>query len=375
MKVSIIMPTYNDESLIAATIGTVISQTYANWELLIMDDGSSDNTASIIQSFTDSRIQLFQQENKGQLVALNNLCPQISGDLVLMLHSDDRLYANDSLEKNILHFMDPKVDGVYSSMVQFYNSGKTDEIIEAPKKMGIHAAKMLITRLGSNIILDHFFVRRNVFESHVKINYLKWYMPYWLNFTDNRVTSINLKYTPAPWYHYRVYDQNYTNSVIGNFEVYFTRFRSIFFLSNFLTVPFPLFQKELSRRFNILGLVLTKKASKKHIAKCIKANIRSMKQRTSGAYTWYFDQLYRYYHTKSGKQIELQSSVEIYYTPAEARKFYHHLTNNALAPVYSEIIHYLPSGFDAILVKNTKEAEKLDEILKFLCIQAKINIR
>jgi glycosyltransferase involved in cell wall biosynthesis len=375
MKVSILMPTFNDESLIADTINTVLSQTYTNWELLIMDDGSLDNTASIIRSFSDSRIRLFQQENKGQLVALNNLCQYITGDLVLMLHSDDRLYENDSLEKNIPHFNDPMVDGIYSSMLQFFNSGKSDEIIEAPSEMGAKAVKKLITLLGSNIILDHFFVRRNIFESHVKVNYLKWYMPYWLNFINGGVSSINLKFTENPWYHYRVYDQNYTNSVIGNFEVYFTRFRSVFFLSDYLVVSFPLVQKEICRRFNISGLVFSCRASKKHIARCVRANIRSMKQRTSGSYTWYFEQLYSFYNTKSKKQLTLQSSLEISYTSAEARKFYHDLRNNNLAPVYSELIGYLSSGFDSIQVCSDADARKLDEILKFLCIRAKINIQ
>jgi len=375
MKVSILMPTYNDESLIAATINTVIFQTHTNWELLIMDDGSSDSTASIIRSFSDSRISLFQQENKGQLIAINNLCPYITGDLVLLLHSDDRLYRPDSLERNLKHFADSSIDGIYSSMVQFFDSGKPDRIVKAPSKLGSWAAKMLITQLGSNIILDHFFVRRDKFESHVKVNYLKWYMPYWLNFTNKEVISLNLKLTDDPWYHYRVYDQNYTNSIIGNFEVYFTRFRSIFFLSDYLTVPFPPVQKEISRRLKITCLVFKRKASKNHIAKCIKANIRSMRQRTNGAYTWYFDQLYKFYSTKSKRQIELQSPIEIHYIPAEARKFYHDLKNGSLAPVYLEIINLLPLGFDSILVKTAAEGENMDEILKFLCIRTKINIQ
>lgn len=104
IKISIIMPTYNDENHIASSIQSVINQTYSNWELLIMDDGSKDNTEQVVIALNDSRIHYFRQENKGQLVALNNLCPHITGDLVLMLHSDDCLYCNDTLEKNMVHF-------------------------------------------------------------------------------------------------------------------------------------------------------------------------------------------------------------------------------------------------------------------------------
>jgi len=372
MKISIIMPTYNDEKHIASSIKSVVEQTYSNWELLIMDDGSNDNTKEVINSFKDTRIHYFRQENKGQLVALNNLCPYITGDIVLMLHSDDSLYNSNSLKTNLVYFSDPTVDGIYSNLHQFFDSGKPDEIVVAPKRMDRSAVKRLITLLGSNIIFDHFFVRRSKFESNVRYNYLKWYMPYWLNFTDENITSLNLKYTPETWYHYRVYDQNYTNSVIGNFEVYFTRFRSILFLSEHLTVPFPLIQKELARRFKTTGLVFDKKASNLHIAACYKANLRSMKQRTANAYTDYFENLVKFYESKSDKILSLNSNIEVHYQPSEARKFYNDLVNKTLPPLVDEIISQLQVGFKTIQVKNSEEKIKLNELLNFLCIRIQL---
>ena len=156
MKISILMPTYNDAHHIASSIESVINQSYKFWELLIMNDGSNDNTSEIINSFRDERIKYFQQENKGQLVALNNLCPYISGEIVLMLHSDDNLFSIDSLEKNLIHFKDPLIDGIYGDLHQFFDSGKPDEIVLAPKKLDKYAVNKLITLLGSNIIIDHF---------------------------------------------------------------------------------------------------------------------------------------------------------------------------------------------------------------------------
>jgi glycosyltransferase involved in cell wall biosynthesis len=372
MKISIIMPTYNDEKHIASSIRSVIDQTYPDWELLIMDDGGNDNTEQVVTSFKNPKIHYFKQDNKGQLVALNNLCPFISGEIVLMLHSDDRLYCNDTLEKNILHFLDSNIDGLYGDLHQFFDSGKPDEIAPAPKRMDISAVNKLITLLGSNIIFDHFFVRRDKFELNVRYNYFKYYMPYWLNFTENGVTSLNLKYTSYPWYHYRVYDQNYTNSIIGNFEVYFTRFRSIFFLSEFLTVPFPHFQKELLRRYDFCGPVLHKRASKKHIATCYKANVRSMRRRTNQAFTNYFEKLIIFYESNSKRTLEIESLIEVSYQPSEARKFFNDLRNNTLSPIVVEIIENLPVGFDVIKVKNIEEKMQLEELLKFLCIRSKV---
>jgi len=374
MKVSIIMPTYNDEKHIASSIQSVIDQTHTNWELLVMDDGSKDNTGKVVADLNDSRIQYFRQENKGQLVALNNLCPYITGDIVLMLHSDDSLYCKDTLEKNLIHFTDFKVDGLYGDLHQFFDSGKPDEIVPAPKKMDKSAVNKLITLLGSNIIFDHFFVRRDKFEKNVRFNYFTYYMPYWLNFTENSVTSLNLKYTSYPWYHYRVYDQNYTNSVIGNFEVYFTRFRSIFFLSDYLTVPFPLIQKELLRRYDFCGPVLHKQATKKHIATCYKANVRSMRQRTESAYTDYFEKLVAFYESDSKCTLELNSPIEVSYQPSEARKFYHDLNNKTLPAVVATILDALPTGLSNIEVNSSNDKKNLEELLRFLCIKTEIRI-
>lgn len=374
MKISIIMPTYNDATHIASSIQSVVSQTYTNWELLIMDDGSNDNTEEVVNQFLDHRIHYYYQENKGQLVALNQLCQYISGDIVMMLHSDDALFDNQCFEENIKHFYDASVDGIFGDFHQFFDSGKPDEIVFAPTTLGVTAVKKLITLLGSNIIFDHFFVRRNKFEENVKFNYLTYYMPYWLNFTGKTVTSLHLKFTSKPWYHYRVYDQNYTNSVIGNFEVYFTRFRTIFFLSDYFTVPFPLFQKELLRRYKVLGPAFSSKASNKHMAKCYKANIRSMRNRTPKAFTHYFDKLVLFYQSGSNRVITLNSPIEISYQPSEARRFYQDLRNNTLPTIVDEIISNFSKGFSRINVNNSSEKQQLEELLKFLCVRAEVII-
>ena len=366
------MPTYNDAPHIAASIKSVINQTYQNWELLIMDDGSKDNTEEVINTFSDSRIQFFKQENKGQLVALNNLCPYITGDIVIMLHSDDQLYCCDTLEINTKHFNDTKIDGLYGDLHQFFDSGKDDEVINAPSSMNTKSVYQLLTLLGSNIIFDHFFVKRTIFESNVRYNYFKYYMPYWLNFSSNDVKCLNLKYTNYPWYHYRVYDQNYTNSIIGNFEVYLTRFRSIYFLSEYFTIPFPLIQKELLRRFKIQGPVLNKRASNLHLARCYKANVKSMRKRTKDAYTAYFERLILFYNSGSRARIRLTSSITTEYSPSEARRFYQDLRNNTLSPLTAEIINHLPVGFDTLIIGNEDEKSKLLELLHFLCLRANI---
>jgi glycosyltransferase involved in cell wall biosynthesis len=84
------MPAYNCEKYISVAIESIINQTYQNWELLITDDKSSDNTLKIIESFTDSRIKLFHNlENLGYLKTCNKLFKLCDGDFIAFQDADD----------------------------------------------------------------------------------------------------------------------------------------------------------------------------------------------------------------------------------------------------------------------------------------------
>jgi len=89
-KVSIVVPAYNCESLIGETIKSILMQTYSNFELLIIDDGSTDNTQLIIKSFNDDRIKYFYQENHGgPSKARNRGIKESLGDYIFIFDSDD----------------------------------------------------------------------------------------------------------------------------------------------------------------------------------------------------------------------------------------------------------------------------------------------
>lgn len=99
--VSIIMPCYNGEKFIKETIESVLAQTYASWELLIIDDGSKDGSVDIIKSYQqDQRIKLIQQANAGSAAARNNGIRQSKGQYMALLDSDD-LWLPEFLEKQI----------------------------------------------------------------------------------------------------------------------------------------------------------------------------------------------------------------------------------------------------------------------------------
>ena len=100
--VSIITPCYNGAKYVSETIESVISQTYVDWEMIIVDDGSKDNSVEIIKTYSekDNRIQLVQQPNGGSSVARNKGISLCRGQYIALLDADD-LWDSTFLEKQI----------------------------------------------------------------------------------------------------------------------------------------------------------------------------------------------------------------------------------------------------------------------------------
>ena len=89
--VSIIMPSYNTAPYIRETIQSVLDQTYQNWELIIVDDCSTDNTDEVVASIKDKRIRYLKNEkNSGAAVSRNRSLSEAKGRWIAFLDSDDR---------------------------------------------------------------------------------------------------------------------------------------------------------------------------------------------------------------------------------------------------------------------------------------------
>jgi glycosyltransferase involved in cell wall biosynthesis len=94
------MPVYNGEKYVSKAINSVLSQSYSNWELLIVDDGSTDKTGNIVASFTDSRIYSKYQKNRGLGEARNAGIRDSQGEIIALLDADD-LWDSEFLKKMV----------------------------------------------------------------------------------------------------------------------------------------------------------------------------------------------------------------------------------------------------------------------------------
>lgn len=133
--VSIVIPSYNCANYIADTIRSIQDQTYANWELLITDDCSTDNSIQVINSFTetDPRIKLFiLDKNSGAGVARNNSIKTAQGRFIAFCDSDDR-WLPEKLEKQLNFMREKDCAFSFSSYLTCDNQGDNIGIIVSPK--------------------------------------------------------------------------------------------------------------------------------------------------------------------------------------------------------------------------------------------------
>lgn len=123
-KVSIITPLYNAEKYIADSIESVLTQSYTDWELIVIDDDSKDNSIDIVRSFDDARIQLIRlQENRGAGIARNKGLEVANGRYIAFLDADDT-WVPDKLEKQISFMRTRKLPFCFSSFYLMNDKGE-----------------------------------------------------------------------------------------------------------------------------------------------------------------------------------------------------------------------------------------------------------
>ena len=121
VKVSVIMPAYNRETYIRESIDSVLAQSFTDFELIVVDDGSTDATAAIVESYTDRRIRLIRQSNGGVSVARNTGLEAARGRFITFLDSDD-LYYPDFLNTLFRLIRSTKTDMVFCDFSESYQA-------------------------------------------------------------------------------------------------------------------------------------------------------------------------------------------------------------------------------------------------------------
>ncbi|HCE1776213.1 TPA: glycosyltransferase family 2 protein [Vibrio parahaemolyticus] len=134
LLVSVIMPTYNSAGTVVESIQSVLSQTYKNWELIIVDDRSTDNTWQVIQTYADKydNIRIYQnKENLGAGASRNFAIKKARGRFIAFLDSDD-LWTEDKLAEQIPFMLENNYPLTYTHYNRF-NSEEELSVVTAPE--------------------------------------------------------------------------------------------------------------------------------------------------------------------------------------------------------------------------------------------------
>ena len=161
--VSVIIPIYKVEDYIAATVQSVLDQTYKHFELLIIDDGSPDHSREICQKFNDSRIKIIEQNNQGVSAARNRGIKEAKGEFIAFLDGDD-LWLPEKLNKHVRHLENSPQVGVSFSRFSFIDeTGQSLKIFKISKIEEITPTMILCYNPVGNP--SCVVVRRNIFKS------------------------------------------------------------------------------------------------------------------------------------------------------------------------------------------------------------------
>jgi glycosyltransferase involved in cell wall biosynthesis len=165
-KISVIISTYNGAQYIGETIESVRSQTWQNWELIIVDDGSDDNTCEVISGIRDERIHLYEAGRIGVNGRIKNIAlSKVSGDLIAFIDHDD-LWHPEKLEKQVAALKEyPEAGFCFTGGYNFKTNGEAVEYFYKQKE-GVRFNNVFLSIFRSEVTVwtQALLMRRECLE-------------------------------------------------------------------------------------------------------------------------------------------------------------------------------------------------------------------
>ena len=168
-RVSVVMSVYNGERYLHKAVESILDQTFANFEFIIINDGSTDSTGGILRRYEeiDERVRVFSQENLGLIASLNKGCRLARGEYIARMDADD-ISLPDRLAKQV-HYMETHAEiGVLGTWVEYIDeSGKTYGQWRTPAQSGLVGWSLIF---GTCLAHPTVIMRSNVLEN---LNYYR----------------------------------------------------------------------------------------------------------------------------------------------------------------------------------------------------------
>ncbi|MDL2223482.1 glycosyltransferase [Bacteroidales bacterium OttesenSCG-928-M11] len=162
-KISVVMPVYNAEKYISESIDSVLKQSYSNFEFIIIDDGSTDNTLNIIQSYNDKRILLLQN-NHDYIVSLNKGLQYAKGKYIARMDADDVMHIDRLRIQHAIMEEEPSITVCGTWMTHFGEDIQAGNI--ARSLNGLIEDPLLLFLRGNFIFHPTTCIRRDFLVKH-----------------------------------------------------------------------------------------------------------------------------------------------------------------------------------------------------------------
>ena len=209
-KISVIIPVYNGERYIKEAIDSVLNQTYENYEIIVINDGSTDNTIKILKNYVN-KIRWKNQENKGVVSAKNSGIKIAKGEYFAYLDADD-VFLPDKLELQIKKLNEnPKLGLVFCEYYYMDKNGKIIKLIKPTKKIKLIQDNFIPT---SGVICKKSCLEKiGIFEYDVGSDY-DWDL--WLRISE----QFPISYVNKPLLKYRIHSSNISRTRVKNIVDY-----------------------------------------------------------------------------------------------------------------------------------------------------------
>jgi len=213
-KISVIIPTYNTEKYIKQCVDSILNQTYQNFEIIIVNDGSTDNTSKILNAMKSDRIKVLDIENSGQGYARNLALKHANGDYVMFMDSDDFIEPV-TFEVAIKRILEDGSDFVYYDWK--YYKDKTGEYSYTSKEEFFHKKILQDDECKQLLKIQHYFTVNKLYSKKFLIDnnviygerYIYEDIPFWVKASmyAKKVSIIH-----SPLYNVRTNEQSTTKT-------------------------------------------------------------------------------------------------------------------------------------------------------------------
>lgn len=385
VKISVLIPAYNSAKTIVEALESIKNQTYQNWEIILINDGSQDETEKILRRYlgnTKLPLKYTKQTHHNYFKAIRHGLKYASGEIIFVLDADKILFNQNVFYRAVSTILGEKCDGMFVGIRAMYQRLKDGKfhLVRPYYRNEVSLIKTALG-LGTNIYTNYAFWRREIFETSVYENYLINGMPAWYNAENNlglRVVNgnfVGLKYRVSKKVNLGDNPLKQNNSKTL-FELS-TNLRTLHHIVSRINVPAYSTQATLYNlisRLHIASLYpsISKQGqtSLKKITPLVVKNIKDSE--LDNVYLKTIVDFSNNFDPQKTAKIVIPKGTKIYWG-TEIDEFSNKLSKNMLDQFYYDLMKIISQGTTIYKIKKDDQ-KKLEQILEFFTIRDYVKI-